>query len=169
MALAWRADDNSGGYDSGDEALEIKRRCRVWLEGNSGGGKGRSRAAGGVGCKRLMRVAAATAEDGGSSVGCRGVEEQGRGRKRRETATAALSCSSRMGRDCRLQPLSPFFLVIAAVKLMRNCSEQGCLDDGGTGRLLLRQRVCARWLQDLGGVAGRLAVESQQERRGSLL
>ncbi|RWV76809.1 hypothetical protein GW17_00062464 [Ensete ventricosum] len=41
MALVWRADSGSGGYDTGNEALEMKRKCRVWLEGNSGDNKDR--------------------------------------------------------------------------------------------------------------------------------
>ncbi|RWW87642.1 hypothetical protein BHE74_00003518 [Ensete ventricosum] len=41
MASAWRAHDSSGSYDSGHEALEMKRRHRVWLEGNNNDGKGR--------------------------------------------------------------------------------------------------------------------------------
>ncbi|RRT36195.1 hypothetical protein B296_00058336 [Ensete ventricosum] len=35
MVSVWRADD------SGGEALEVKRRCKVQLEGNNNGGKGR--------------------------------------------------------------------------------------------------------------------------------
>ncbi|RZS06793.1 hypothetical protein BHM03_00037520 [Ensete ventricosum] len=34
MASAWRANDSSGGYNSGGEALEMKRRHRVQFEGN---------------------------------------------------------------------------------------------------------------------------------------
>ncbi|RWW85398.1 hypothetical protein BHE74_00005910 [Ensete ventricosum] len=41
VALVWRADSGSGGYSTGNEALEMKRKRRVWLEGNSGDNKDR--------------------------------------------------------------------------------------------------------------------------------
>ncbi|RWW27297.1 hypothetical protein BHE74_00053741 [Ensete ventricosum] len=41
MASVWRADDGNGGYDSGDESLERKRRHMVQFEGNNSSSEGR--------------------------------------------------------------------------------------------------------------------------------
>ncbi|RRT82728.1 hypothetical protein B296_00004096 [Ensete ventricosum] len=41
MTMTWRVDDSSGGCSSGSEALEMKRRRRVRLEGNNDGSKGK--------------------------------------------------------------------------------------------------------------------------------
>ncbi|RZS00553.1 hypothetical protein BHM03_00030274 [Ensete ventricosum] len=64
MTMTWRVDDSSGGYSSGSEALEMKRRRRVRLEGNNDGGKGKEE-----GMK--MRVAIGVATCTGKNIDSR--------------------------------------------------------------------------------------------------
>ncbi|RWW06334.1 hypothetical protein GW17_00030346 [Ensete ventricosum] len=59
MALAWRANDNSGGCDSGGEAIEMKRSHMMRLEGNNGDSKGREE-----GTKMRAAVVVAACVDG---------------------------------------------------------------------------------------------------------